>query len=449
MKIVDFLLRKGRKESAQTIWKQRVTEYAASINDYVAKGRTLGWDKVGDQPPEPQVSDLVDEALRVVREANKNQQTVSLRDEWPPTHAPLISVLQENGQSIPTVCLLDDGSILARIGTPYESAKTVRICEQRVEELPEVGDFGCSPDRRYFAIAGPDGISIHDGWQGPIVSSVRWPTGLEGLPDDLEVAPFEGPPTVTKLAPFPDGRRVLLVSESGVFVLSESTSVRLLPTPDQIRKDVEWALENDPESVSILGLSMEHGAVSRSGELVAVGSQDGSHLVLDKDLRVAAEVGPMSEYPHYAIFSADDSVIALNSCHFYNGITRALRTSQLPGVVVPAYEEDERCPVLEDSARVYAGVSRDDEFIVGDAGGYVRAFSVEGEFRWEVFIGSSVGDIDISPDKKTLVVSTYAGFVSVIDLDVGTQPNYQIGVGGHSERYRWVFWRNEKGPLRW
>ena len=449
MKITDFLLRKSERDSAQAIWKQGVTDYANSINDYVAKGRSIGWDKVGEEPPEPDVGHLVEEALQAVREANRNNRTEDLRDNWPPAHAPLIPVLENNGQSIPTVCLLDDGSILARIGAPYEGGETIRIIEGQVQKLPDIGFFGRSPNRRYFAVANPGGIRIHDGWQGPVVATVRWPSGLEGLPKELEVAPYDVPPIATKLTPFPDGRRLLLVSESGVFVLSETTAIRLLPTQDQIREYAEWALENDPESSPIPGLSMEHGAVSRSGEFVAAGSQDGDHLIFDKDLEVTAKVGPMSEYPHYAVFSEDDSVIALNSCHFYNGVTRSVRTSLLPGLVIPAYEEDERSPILEDAARVYAGVSRDDEFIIGDAGGYVRAFSVEGQFRWEIFIGSSIGDIDISSDKRTLVVSTYAGFISLVDLDTGSQPDYQIGVGGHTERFRWIFWRNEKEPLRW
>ena len=449
MKIIDFLRRKTQKESAQVVWKERITRYAAAINEYVAKGRSIGWDKMGEQPPDPDVAYLVDAALEAVRDANRTHQTKTLREHWPPTHAPLIPLLEKNGQSIPVVCLLDDGSVVARIGTPYEGGRTVRIYEDRVEPLPDVGFFGRSPDRRFFAVASPSGIDVHDGWRGPVVSKVRWPTGCEGLPEGLSADELESPPLPTCLIPFPDGQRVLLVSEDGVFVLSETRATRLLPTEEQIRRYAEWALEDDPESSPIPGLSMEHGALSRSGEFIAAGSQDGEHLVFDKDLQIAAEVGPMSEYPHYALFSEDDSVVALNSCHFYNGITRGVRIDSLPGLAVPAYEPDERAPVLEEGARVYAGTSRNDEFIIGDAGGYVRSFSTDGEFRWEVFIGSSIGDIDISSDRKTLVVSTYAGFVSLIDLDAGSQPDYQIGVGGHRERYRWIFWRDEKEPLRW
>ena len=66
---------------------------------------------------------------------------------------------------------------------------------------------------------------------------------------------------------------------------------------------------------------MEHGAVSRDGRFVAVGCQDSSHLVYDDQLELIGDIGNQSEYPHYAVFSADQSMIAFNSCHFYNGIT--------------------------------------------------------------------------------------------------------------------------------
>jgi hypothetical protein len=44
-------------------------------------------------------------------------------------------------------------------------------------------------------------------------------------------------------------------------------------------------------------------------------------------------------------------------------------------------------------------------------------------------IGSSVGDIDVSRDGDRLVVTTYAGFLSVIELDTGEADPFVIGAG--------------------
>jgi hypothetical protein len=104
---------------------------------------------------------------------------------------------------------------------------------------------------------------------------------------------------------------------------------------------------------------------------------------------------------------------------------------------------------LQDGARVYAATARDDEFIVGDAGGYIRAFDTTGMYRWQQFVGSSVGDIDLSADGRRLAVSTYAGFLSIFHLDAGRQHPHRIGNGNHLEERRWIFWRDERTPLIW
>ena len=193
---------------------------------------------------------------------------------------------------------------------------------------------------------------------------------------------------------------------------------------------------------------MEHGAVSRDGRFIAVGHQDSSHLVFNDRLEPIGDIYGLSEYSHYAVFSADLSTIAFNSCHFYDGATIGVPIRLLPLLDADTYEEDE-LPLLEDNSRVFAAVSRDDEFIIGDAYGYIRAFDLQGKHRWEQFVGSSIGDIDISADGKTLVVSTYAGFISIFRLDAGTSAPHQIGTGSHLEERRWIFWKNEPRPLIW
>jgi WD40 repeat protein len=110
---------------------------------------------------------------------------------------------------------------------------------------------------------------------------------------------------------------------------------------------------------------------------------------------------------------------------------------------------DNRLAKLESGSRVYAAVSRDDEFIIGDAKGYLRAFDLQGRFRWQHFIGSTICDIDISKDGRRLIVTTYAGFLSILDLDTGESDPFVIGTATHRERRRWLFWKKEPKPLIW
>jgi WD40 repeat protein len=390
--------------------------------------------------------------IDAVRRANELGRTESLRETLPPAHEPFIDMLDEKGQSLPVVILLGDGRTVLQVGTPHVAGSFVIVHENHIEPLsPEILAVGRSPNRRYFAIGRRSGVTILDGWDGPLVAELRWPNGREGVPEEFDVKGLKEPPVATRMIPFPDGKRALLVSPDGVFVLTTSNAVRLLPTAEQIKEDFADALKERPkETPSIYGLSMEHGAVSPDGRFIATGHQSSAHFVFDAaTYKIVGEIGPISEYPHHAAFSGDGEMILLNACHFYNGATVGVPTRLLPGLKTEFYKPDPRMPTLEDGARVYASVDRSDEFIIGDAHGYLRAFDRAGKPRWRHFIGSTIGDIDISPDGKKLVVSSYAGFLCFLDLDTGERDPFAIGTATHRERRRWLFWKNEPKPLVW
>lgn len=437
------------KKDLQKEWKTKTITYAKAINTFVAKGIAEGWDQAGPEPKENISENLLPHLLNAIKEANAKGELEKLRIDWPLAHAPLIPILEKKGQSICPVCLLDDGTIVARIGTSYEDGCVVEIRDRIVKKVNEFKFFGRSPNREYFAYTTAEGVKITEGWKGSQVALCLYPTGLEDMPDGFIANGFDDPPNPTQLIPFPDGKRVLFVSAEGIFVLSETSAKRLLPTFEAMKNHFEWLKEKYPDDELSLDLSMEHGAVSQDGNWIAIGSQDSKHLVFDSNLNLVAQVGHLSEYPHYALFSSTSDMIAFNSCHFYNGITIGVPTSLLPGLETEAYESDERLPVLDEMARVYAGVYRNDEYIIGDASGYLRAFDKEGNARWHHFLGSSVGDIDVSKDGKTLVCSTYAGFLSILKLDTGYSEDYEIGNGGHTETRRWLFWKGEPRPYIW
>ncbi|SNB64731.1 MULTISPECIES: hypothetical protein [unclassified Pseudomonas] len=436
------------KQHPQQQWQQAVITYAQAVNDYVAQGRAHGWDQL-EEPRHPATEHLLDAwraALRTVNQpAVEEHQRQAFRQAWPPAHAPLLPLLDTHGQGIATLLLLDDGSLLARIGMPHEKGQVVRIDGYSVTPIIGVEHFGRCPARRFFALANAEGVRVTDGWGGPQVRRLAWPTGLEGLPKGYPFEPFDLPPVATALIPFPDGQQVLLVSDEGIFVLSEQGASRLLPRQEQVEQAL--AEGTDPDDI-ILGLSMAHGAVSPDGKRVVVGEQANRHQVLDHRLRPFASIGPASEYPHYALFNRAGDQLLLNACHFYSGASLAVRVSDLEGLDTDYYSQDPRTPVVQEGARVYAGVARQDEYIVGDAYGYLRAFGEDGSERWQHYLGSTISAMDISEDGRTLVAASHAGFISVIALDRG-RPDWQIGTGPHGEVRRWLFWKGGEKPLAW
>lgn len=437
------------KKYFQEQWKTKTLEYAKAVNVFVEKGLKDGWDNAGSEPKDNGREELVPHLIKAIKLANDSKELQSLRDDWPLAHSPLIPILEKSGQSIPKVCFLDNGNIVARICAPYEAGYTVEIVDDQVKKLPDVDHFGRSPNRKFFAYTVKNGVKITEGWLGDEVSFCPYPKGDESLPEGFTVNPFEKPPTPTSLIPFPDGKRVLYVSQEGIFVLEEKQAIRLLPTKEDMKEHFEWLSKDYPEDELSMNLDMDHGAVSPCGKYIAIGSQDSQHLVFNETYQLVADVGTQSEYPHYALFSTNGDMVAFNSCHFYNGVTVGVPTNLIPDLKTESYEEDKRTPILDDGARVYAGTHRKDEFIIGDAGGYIKAFSQTGEARWQHCIGSSVGDIDISEDGSKLVCSTYAGFISILKLDSGKSEPYEIGNGGHTELRRWLFWKDQDSPLAW
>ncbi len=439
----------SKKSRSQKEWKEQTIRYAKAINKFVEVGLKDGWENAGEEPEAQGREEFVPALLDAIRAANQSGELDGLRDDWPIAHTPLISELEKNGQSIPTVSILDDGRIVARIGTEYQDGYVLEIDGLNTKKVEGVDLFGRSPDRRYFAYTTSSGIKITDGWLGQRVALCPYPLGNEGIPNGFEITPFDSPPSPSCLVPFPDGRRVLFVSSGGIFVLTETKAIRLLPTAEDLAEHFEWSKEEYPDDELTADLSMQHGAISPDGRFIAVGSQDGTHLVFDDAYRQVADIGNQSEYPHYALFDSNTEYLALNSCHFYNGVTLGVRTELLEGLKTEPYEQDPRISILEGGARVYAGVHRKDEFIIGDARGYIRAFGSDGKQHWQHFIGSSVGSIDVTPDGETMVCSTYAGFLSIFKMDQGKSADYEIGNSGHTETRRWLIWKNEETPLAW
>lgn len=432
-------------------WRKESLRYVTAINDFVDRGNRGGWKEAGKQPEDTRQT-IAKSVLDAVRRANELGRTDELREKFPPAYEPFIEMLGEGSQAFPVVVLLDDGRVVLRVGAPDEPGRVVVVNDRQVEPiLPEALSVGRSPDRRYFAIARMSGVSILDGWDGPQVAEHSWPTGREGIPEGFVVKGMEGPPTVTQIVPFADGKRALLVSPEGVFVLTASKAIRLLPTTQETKEHFEYLQKERPKDIlSPPELAMEHGAISPDGRWIATGHQSSIHFICDAaTYAVVGEIGAHSEYPHFAAFSGDSGMVALNSCHFYSGETIGVPTNLLPGLKTEAYKADPRIPTLDDGARVYAAVHRPDEFIIGDAHGYLRACDRTGKQLWRHFIGGTISGIDISPDGKKLVVATYAGFLCILDLDTGEHDPFSIGTSTHRERRRWIFWKNESKPLVW
>src|SRR5687767_3021621 len=118
----DFAVFAGSEVELSNRWRKESERYVSAVNAYVARGQKEGWDKISaEEEPKETRQPLAHAVLDAVRRANKGTSLDDLRDRFPPAYEPFGPMLDENGQNLPVVLLLDDGRIVTRIGAPYEA----------------------------------------------------------------------------------------------------------------------------------------------------------------------------------------------------------------------------------------------------------------------------------------------------------------------------------------
>lgn len=410
-------------------WRREQAAYAAAVNAFVARGETEGWENAGE-PPSTGMAVLAPRLLEILKAEGRLDRT-----EFPPCWEALLPLFEEQAVGMGPVAVLADGRMVVgakgRVWTVTPDAGAA--------ELPGVAAFGRDPTRTWLALLRADGVHVQRAPEGPAERVIPVPTSLRSLLGRDDVREWDGGgPNVDRLIPFPCGRRVLLVGESGV-ILAEEGGARLVhPDADSIDEDVARVRdEGEEDDLHAVSLSMAHADVSPDGRLIAVGDQCSGHAVLDAGtLKVVGGPRPASEYPHWAAFSADGRRVLFNSCHFYSGRS----------VVADAVGDGEG-RVVEDGSRVYASAAVGNRIVVGNAYGYVKCLDLDAGELWQHFCGSTIDGVDLFPDGRTMAVTSYSGTLHLIDLDTETAAPLQIGTGTCRERWRLLFWAD--APTAW
>jgi hypothetical protein len=431
-------------------WRKASLRYVAAVNAYVARKLSEGGENIGHEPEDDRAH-LAYDVLNAVRRANQAGDTAALRTLFPPAWSPFLPIIGHNGRSLAPIAWIDNDRIAVHVGATSADGPIVVVGDDVVEQ-PQVLGFGQSPDGKLFGLAFDDAIEVRTTWDGPATTVLPWPSGQEGLPPGYCVNAAIDKAHITQLVVFPDGQRVLLALREGVFVVSRSGATRLLPRTEAYIEHFERLRKEYPNDPLSLTIDREHGAVSPHGDLVLAGCGDSKHIVFDRELRQIATLEPRAKYPNFAWFSADGKLAAFSACHtrgVSKGTSIAVPARKFADLDIDYYERHPSIRVLQEGDGVYAAVARDDEFIVGDGGGYLRAFDLEGNFRWRHFIGSEISALALNPDKQRLAVTSAAGVLCVLQLHAGERDPFAIGTATHRELQRWLFWKNEETPLRW
>ncbi|MEW4369476.1 hypothetical protein [Paenibacillus kandeliae] len=436
-------------EVAAAQWRKQSKQYAQDINEFVRIGVETGWSAQQEEPQDERYT-LAHEVMYMIEAANAANEIEQLHELLPPASAPLLAGFsEEKAASIlqPIIPLGFVGTrVLLQTGI---DASTSRICLASEDEMIWVKDVrraGFSPDGACVALADEKGISIvmHPDYElnGIEVAYYEWQpiqSTIAGfLPNIQSLATAESAVhSLVQLVPFDQGQSLLLISEYGVYLLSNEQVTILSPSPEELE-------DYGPDYESTLS-SMVHGAVSFDEQWIAYGNQGSEHGLLYMPTLQRYNFAPSSSYPHYSLFNLDSTAVWYNACHFYNGATSEVNLAAVQRGEIGPYDE---LPIVDEEMRVYAGIALEQGNILGDAYGYLRLLDKHGVEVWRHYLGSTIAGMTVSPDERWLIVGTYSGMVHWIDLQHGSVNEYNIGNAPILETHRWILW-NDRAPLRW
>ena len=420
------------KAECQKEWNEKGEKYAKAVNDMVAFAEVHGWDAYeGEDAVDERegVTQLCEAVFALLKEANERGETEKFRADFPPSNVIFDKKLRKKLRDIDQICPLDGENVLFIASN--DDGKTLYLLEG--ECVSEVADdviaVGKSKRNEIYALLNQDEVWLIRGYDGKSGGELvaRFSHELEIIYDEAEILPFN------------DGSKVLLTAHDGIFLISQSGAKLIHPTYED---------EGEDEDEYELEIAMANATISNDNELIVAGEQDtDEHVLMDREGERLGGIGAQSSYPHFCLFSADDTQLITNSCHFYNGVTIGVDRALLKrGLKVEAYSYDEEgeknFTLIDDAMRVYAGVATRDFYILGDAYGYIKAVGKDGRKIWRHYLGGTIKSMALSEDGGVLFVGTYGGRLHKLRLGAG-QDSHTIGNGNHKEEFRLIAYENK------
>ena len=415
------------REALKKEWNEKGEKYAKAANDMVAFAEAHGWDAYKGEEPVDERAHLGEAVFALLKEANERGETAKFRADFPPSNVIFEGCEDETGNAcekdkigdklgnVDQICPLGGENVLFIASN--DDGKTLYLLEgERVSVIAEgVITVGKSKRNEIYALLRRGEIELEKGYDGkgggePIA---KFSHDVELTYDEAEILPFN------------DGKKVLLVAHDGIFLISQSGAKLIHPIYE----------DEDDDGNAALYIDMANATLSNDNALIVAGEQCDDHILMDSEGERLGDISAQSSYPHFCLFSADDTQLITNSCHFYNGVTIGVDRALLKrGVQI---YRDRDFTLVDDEMRVYAGVATQDFYILGDAYGYIRAVGKDGRKIWRHYLGGTIKSMAISEDGGVLFVGTYGGRLHKLRLGAG-QDSHTISNGNHKEEFRLI-----------
>jgi hypothetical protein len=276
------------KLTIQEEWNSKGEDYAKSINEMVEFAKKNGWENWKGKEAKDKRGHLAKEVIRLLKQANCENNVEQFRNDFPPSHAPLVSLLEKYSQSIEQLHFIDNQRIVFVAGASYSKRQAYLLDNDEAVALDNnINAIGKSLQNNIFAIATDSKISTYRGWEGELIAEFTFSKTVQC--------------GITELIPFNDGNKVLIISSEGIYLLTKDGDKLLHPLNEENEDD--WFPHTD----------MGNGALSNDNAYIVVGDQFSDHRILDFNGNTIGNIRPESSYPHFCLFSKDDKQLITNS----------------------------------------------------------------------------------------------------------------------------------------
>lgn len=449
----------NNKESATKLserWIKEGQQFKDQLNaflDAIYKG--------GEGPEEPQEArgDIAEAVYHQAIALNKAGDHKKLRELFPPAYEPFQQFYDGISRSINQLIVLKDDSIVVRAdGNVYLDDGNIYLLENdKITKQKGVRAIGISANKEYVVKVTKKEVHVFKEWNAEPIHIFKYPKGYGKATKNIKVANFKKEGLIVLSATvFNDGKRVLLATTNGIFIVGETGSECVLPTQEMLPQFIaDFYEEYDEDETFEVSLDYFHASLSSDNKKLTTGFQMSEHFIFEAKnevFEITGKVQARSEYPHVVGFHDTLDHIALASCHYQQSGVVGMDLKHLPLEANASWYEDKldnRFDEMNDNMWVFSILPYKDGYLLGANNGYIWYINPKKpEDKAYLHVGGTIMSMAFSKDKKQLVIGTFSGYIIKFDMTATERDKTLVTDMNVKETNRWVIWQ-DVDPLIW
>jgi len=460
------------EEEAAKMWNSKGKTFYKEMTHWLGQYYDENSDVV-EGAPEPSDSrmDMERFAFDTLEKYNNAGTPEKVRALILPSYEPISKYAWENlGKAISKILAIDKNTILSKVeNTVY------LLSDNKIEEQKDLIGFGASKDKRYIAKCLKDKIEITIGWSKSVVTTLKYPTSygesIKMIYPTLNTDSFNSPSNmgIRDVKVFDNGKKAVLVTDEGVFILSDKAPELLYPHRDKMIEVISSFSQraNNELDKYIFNLNMSYinADISLDDQFIVIGGRlpsphlagtliyknKGSEYELVKHAEEESMFSIQNQFHdngkdllHGACMYASigtnwsqdlaNTTFRMNVSDIDNGEmdleSFAGGYRQAPGVVSSVVSYDEKSFAL--------GMSND---------GYIWVHNDDSNLKGYLFVGGTITSLDKTADGDCLIAATNQG--QIIKFKIGDTKGENLITNLKIEDQKRYLFMNGFKPMVW